>query len=378
VVSQHDRACVERIACLAISSWLAVAMRRFWWLICGCWFLAGCSALPDISHQPRYHNPFPQLSRVAVLPFYNQSAEPTVDQDKIALAYYNELQAIRGFEVVPVGVTKILMAASGIHPQCPEDYQKLAQFLDVDAVIVGSVTDYTPYYPPRLGLSVRWYAANPNFHPIPPGYGLPWGTAEEEFIPNDLVFEAEFALAKQQLKTQTPEFTPQSHLPAPQTETSDEPKGVMPAAAEELSPAQSARAEQSPEEIVVPESSVLLPPDLHAPPQSMALPPDWPDPRGFVPPPPSPKRPLPLPQYEPIMTHTRLYHGHDAEFTERLAKYYYFRDDGRFGDWQGYLQRSDDFIRFCCHLHIAETLTARGGAGESRVVWRWPIRRYER
>src|SRR5688572_17686322 len=107
-------------------------MRRFWWLICGCWFLAGCSAFPDISRQPRYHNPFPQLSRVAVLPFYNQSAEPTVDQDKIALAYYNELQLIRGFEVVPVGVTKTLLTASGIHPQCPEDYQKLAQFLDVD------------------------------------------------------------------------------------------------------------------------------------------------------------------------------------------------------------------------------------------------------
>ena len=78
------------------------------------------------------------------------------------------------------------------------------------------------------------------------------------------------------------------------------------------------------------------------------------------------------------MTHTRLFHGHDSEFTEQLANYYYFRDDARFGDWQGYLQRSDDFIRFCCHLHITEMLTARGGAGESRVVWRWPIRRYER
>ena len=71
------------------------------------------------------------------------------------------------------------------------------------------------------------------------------------------------------------------------------------------------------------------------------------------------------------MTHTQIYHGHDAEFTEALASYYHFRDDARFGGWQSYLQRSDDFIRFCCHLHIAEMLTARGGGGETRVVWRW-------
>ena len=34
-----------------------------------------------------------------------------------------------------------------------------------------------------------------------------------------------------------------------------------------------------------------------------------------------------------------------------------------------YLQRSDDFIRFCCHVHICEMLSARGGADQTRVVW---------
>ena len=108
------------------------------------------------------------------------------------------------------------------------------------------------------------------------------------------------------------------------------------------------------------------------------LPAAWPDPRGFVPPPPSPQRPPLRPQHEPIITHTRIYHGEDAEFTQRLSTYFYFRDDARFGGWQSYLQRPDDFIRFCCHMHLTETLAARGGAGESRVVWRWPIGRYER
>jgi hypothetical protein len=347
--------------------------------------LSGCSAFPEVVHEPQYHNPFPQLTRVAVLPFFNQSAEPTVDQDLVALAYYNELQQIPGFEVVPVGVTKQLVLAwqqseattaappanaGGVRnvqasdgegappsteatfsgPLTGSDFQRLAQFMDVDAVVVGSVTEYSPYYPPRMGLSVRWYAANPGFHPIPPGYGLPWGTAQEEFIPDSLVFEAEHALAREQLKTQAP-----GPAPAPAIGS-----GV---AAEGAGPEQ------------LPSAPQPLDPRLSA--RGADLPPDWPDPRGFVPPPPSPVRPPLLPQQEPVLSHTRLYHGNDADFTQQLANYYYFRDEARFGGWQGYLQRSEDFIRFCCHLHIAEMLAARGGAGKTRVVWRWPIGRYE-
>ena len=97
----------------------------------------------------------------------------------------------------------------------------------------------------------------------------------------------------------------------------------------------------------------------------------WPDPRGFIPPPPSCRPPGCWPSDEPVMRHTQTYNGHDSSFTEALDSYYFFRDDARFGGWQSYLQRSDDFIRFCCHMHIWEMLTARGGAGETRVVWRW-------
>ena len=67
----------------------------------------GCNLiLPDVSHQPVVHNPFPQLSQVAVAPFFNQSDEPTVDGRKFALAYFAELQAVPGFEVVPLGVVE--------------------------------------------------------------------------------------------------------------------------------------------------------------------------------------------------------------------------------------------------------------------------------
>src|SRR4029079_3466456 len=66
----------------------------------------GCIALPDRIVEPQFHNPLPQIHRVAVLPFFNQSAEPTVNGEAVAIAYYNELQLIPGFEVMPVGVAK--------------------------------------------------------------------------------------------------------------------------------------------------------------------------------------------------------------------------------------------------------------------------------
>ena len=325
----------------------------------------GCMLFPDRIVEPQFHNPFPQLHKVAVLPFYNQSDEPTVDGEAIALAYYNELQLIQGFEVMPVGVAKQFLMASGIQPRHGSDFQKLAKLMNVDAVLVGSVTDYSPYYPPRIGLAVDWYAANPGFHPIPPGYGLPWGKAEEEFIPNSLVNEAEFALAREQLKTQTPPTAPPTAAGAEQEASyhiSDETETDSGSTSGEIAPLAAGSAPAQPAEMMT----------------GPHLPPDWPDPRGFTPPAPSRERPPLRPQYDPIITHTRTYSGHDATFTERLATYYYLRDDARFGGWAGYLQRPEDFIRFTCYLHATETLAARGGAGDARVLWRWPIRRYER
>jgi hypothetical protein len=357
----------------------------------------GCHLIfPDISHQPVIHNPFPQLSRVAVAPFFNLSDEPTVDGRKFALAYFAELQAVQGFEVVPLGVVEEAILQHQVDLSTASEAQRLARILGVDAIVVGSVTDYTPYYPPRCGLRVEWYSANAGYHEIPPGYGLPWGTPDEEFIPAPLVFEAEMALARAQLATQSPACATPPEPPSDPTGGSQpsadqqndaEPTGETPEAqGGEQSPAQGETAAQFEEELPAGDSGSAPPlPALQSDGGAVAattdaigahhafgsLPPDWPDERGFIPPPPNPVRPECYPHSGPVMTHTRIYHATDSQFTEALASYYHFRDDARFGGWQNYLQRSDDFIRFCCHVHIAEMLSARGGAGETQVVWRW-------
>jgi hypothetical protein len=324
---------------------------------------AGCSWLPQIAHQPSIHNPFPQLSKVAVAPFFNLSNEPTVDGRRVAMAYYNELQVVPGFEVVPVGVVEGAIRQHNLPLRGPEDARRLAQILDVDAVIIGAVTDYSPYYPPRVTLQTEWYAANPCFHPIPPGYGLPWGTRDEADIPGPLIFEAEMALARAQLATQTPVGPPMPEpIPAPQPEPADASAANRPAGLTVHSDSSAGAAPPAPS--AQSNGSLALAGGGGTEP--------WPDPRGFVPPPPSRDPPPCRLSNAPVLKHTRTYHGNDGNFTEALQSYYFFREDARFGGWQGYLQRSEDFLRFCCHMHIAEMLTARGGSGETRVVWRWP------
>lgn len=290
----------------------------------------GCSALPRPVQQAVVVNPYPQLARVAVAPFFNLSSESTVDGRQFALAYYNELQLVPGFEVVPMGRVEHELRSYGLSLDNPDDARRLAQLLGVDAVVVGAITDFTPYYPPRCALRVEWYAADPTLAEIPPGHGLPWDTTAACDIPERLVYETDMAAARGQLPVPIPPSGPPLELLPPGEDP--EAEGVK-----LLSQLEGAGTD---------DTAVTPSPDGA---------------RGVWP-----------ATGEPVMQHTAMYNGHDAHLAASLRNYVALRDDLRFGGWEAYLQRSDDFIRFCCHLHIRELLTARGGAMESRVVWRWP------
>jgi len=188
---------------------------------------------------------------------------------------------------------------------------------------------------------------------------LPWGTKKEKKIPEWIRLDSERALAAEQLKTQTPEEAVQiSPIPLESEQHSD---GIAVLESSTAAHADSAKVKSDSTQV-----------------ENSSLPANWPDPQGFIPRRPTPQPPEMKAQYEPIISHMRTYNGNDEDFTNALEEYYYFRDDARFGGWQAYLQRSEDFIRFCCHQHIVETLESRGGSLESRMILRWPVGRYER
>jgi hypothetical protein len=345
----------------------------------------GCSLIvPTKAHKPVIRNPFPQLRRVAVAPFFNQSDEPTVDGRQVALAYFAELQSTPGFEVVPLGVVEEAIIQHRIDLNGPNEARRLAQILGVDAVAVGAVTDFSEYYPPRVGLRVEWYAANPGFHEIPAGYGLPWNTPEEEFIPDSLVYESQMALARQQMTALTPDCEGVSQpLPAP-------PPTPATGDSTEEPPAEAAAQARRRGDVVLAQATEELPQGTASPLNAanggnsitggaaadattgafVTTDPQWlGTPCATMP---LGERPPCIPNDGPVLSHTRIYSGHDADVTEALEGYVFFRDDNRFGGWRSYLSRSDDYVRFCCHMHISEMLSARGGSRKTQVVWRWP------
>jgi hypothetical protein len=328
-------------------------------------FACGCAFLPEIARRPAVFNPYPQLSRVAVVEFFNSTPDDTiVDGFDVAVAYASELQAVPGFEVVPPDIVRPALRdlrLTPMHLRDPAKLRQLGELLGVDAIVLGVITEYSPYYPPRMGLKTNWYATNPSFHPIPPGYGLPWGTPAAEEIPDAVLFEAEMALAREQLKTQTP-------LPEDRDGALNGAQAVPASHEAPAMPQPQSTAEGAGGDGQVPTRAV----GSNVNGITADLPPDWPDARGLIPPAPRAHRPAYVPSGRAVMSHIKVYNGHDGHFTAALRNYHFFRDDARFGGWQSYLQRSDDFIRFCCHLHIAEMLSLRGGSGESGLVCWWP------
>ncbi len=105
-------------------------------------------------------NPIPGLTRVAVAPFFNLSTEPqsVADGRRAALAYYSELQKTPGFQVIPIGVVEEAIENYRLELNHPDDALRLCELVGCDAVVIGAITDYDPYYPPRLGLQVSWYS----------------------------------------------------------------------------------------------------------------------------------------------------------------------------------------------------------------------------
>jgi len=295
-------------------------------------------------------NPVPGLSTVAVAPFFNLSNERATDGRRFASAYFAELQATPGFQVVPVGVTEQAIAQNELEMNNPRDVLKLAKILGVDAVVVGAVTDYDPYYPPRIGLQVSWYSAKSwEFSP-----GLPTDMyARRMFKHRDKYgdvqgpehpFEEDGWERFRRLKRRGRRFLKRSKEQVIRSQSDDEPQSRpnMPAS---LRAANAADCSEK-EECSCEEESASAPELVE------------------------PFRMKPHNPLEPFMSYTRIYSGSDADLVAALRDYIELNGDQRSGGWEGYLQRSEDFIRFTAHMMIVEMLTEHGGEAKRRIVFK--------
>ena len=174
--------------------------------------LSGCEVLPVTRYKPTLHNPFVgEMYSVAIVPFYNDTENPRVDGREFARYFALELQSVPGFKVIANKTVEDTMWEHDIdihRIESVDDIRYLAQLLKVDAVVIGRIHEFSMSYPPRTKFETEWYSVNPYLQPIVKGYGLPWGTEYEHYIPDKIVLQAEMEFARAQIQTQTPKFDP--------------------------------------------------------------------------------------------------------------------------------------------------------------------------
>ena len=174
--------------------------------------LSGCEVMPVTRYKPTLHNPFVgEMQSIAIVPFYNLTGNDRVDGREFARHFALELQRVPGVRVVANKTVEDTMweHMPDLHRvESVDDLRYLAQLLKVDTVVIGRIHEFSMSYPPLAKFETEWYSANPYLHPIPAGYGLPWGTEYEHYIPDKIVLQAEMELARAQIQTQTPKFEP--------------------------------------------------------------------------------------------------------------------------------------------------------------------------
>jgi hypothetical protein len=96
----------------------------------------------------------------AVAPLRNESGVSVVDANAVADALVARLGETRGITCLPLNRTFAAMRAIGMSEvRTPSDARRLAQAVGADAIIVGTITAYDPYDPPKLGLNLGLFGA---------------------------------------------------------------------------------------------------------------------------------------------------------------------------------------------------------------------------
>lgn len=126
------------------------------------------AASPGCSVVAAYHldDPREELRVVAVAPMAIHSSgndEIDVRLAGISAIFASELVKFDRFSVIrPRKVAEVLAREGLASIETQKDAARIARLVGADAIIVGEVTDYDPYEPPRIGLKAMLVTVNEN------------------------------------------------------------------------------------------------------------------------------------------------------------------------------------------------------------------------
>ena len=124
---------------------------------------AGCAADKDARVPPQVlvapYDSSKGEALWAVVPLANESGVSFADTGLVADALVSKVDEARGIACLPLNRTIGAMRARGLTAiRSPADARMLMNALGVDALLVGSITAYDPYNPPKLGIVLAIFA----------------------------------------------------------------------------------------------------------------------------------------------------------------------------------------------------------------------------
>jgi hypothetical protein len=131
--------------------------QAMWMVVALAVLAAGCQYRGTPKPQ-RLTAPYGDRQVWAVAPLRNESGSLHADGLKAADKLAQRLETVIGVDTLPVNRVLVAMQALEMSAvSTREDVSKLREVMDVDAIIVGSITAYDPYAPPKLGLIIELY-----------------------------------------------------------------------------------------------------------------------------------------------------------------------------------------------------------------------------
>jgi hypothetical protein len=117
-------------------------------------FAGGCTSGPA---QPRVLRAPYESERVwAVVPFVNESGVSMVDGAAVADRFVSEIEEVDGIRCLPLNRTLAAMQQLGITSLGDaRQIYTLMRAMQVDGIVIGTVTDWDPYKPLRFGAAVE-------------------------------------------------------------------------------------------------------------------------------------------------------------------------------------------------------------------------------
>ncbi len=131
------------------------------WLISAAW-ACGCSERRATIDSVVVPNPTLGAVTIAVAPAVNLSGSMDFDPNRFADLMAGELMHVERVSVIPVSRVLAVLSSQGTdRVHSPIHASEIAGMVGAEAILVFAVTEYDPYDPPSVALSVQLFAATP-------------------------------------------------------------------------------------------------------------------------------------------------------------------------------------------------------------------------